>query len=175
MSPRLPGEGRERRFGAVCFDWGGTLMSEAGPQDRPMASWPEVKMIDGAAEALAALSGKYRLCIATNASISRRPMIERALERVGLRGYFSELFCFTEIGHRKDEPEFWQTVSRTLALPLDRIAMVGDSIEQDVLAPRRFGVATVWFNEAGRHPAPAEPLRQVTWLPEFSRWVDTAA
>ena len=28
---------------AVCFDWGGTLMSEAGPEDIPMCDWPEVR------------------------------------------------------------------------------------------------------------------------------------
>ena len=58
----------------VLFDWGGTLMSEEGPLDLPMALWPEVAAIDGAHEVLATLSRRYRIGVATNASVSRRNM-----------------------------------------------------------------------------------------------------
>ncbi len=40
---------------AVCFDWGGTLMFEQGvPAAAPMGLWPQVKVIKGATQALAA-------------------------------------------------------------------------------------------------------------------------
>src|SRR5438067_129959 len=45
----------------VLFDWGDTLMSEDGPADLPMALWPEVRVLDGAAETLAALAARFRL------------------------------------------------------------------------------------------------------------------
>ncbi|MEO7743381.1 MAG: hypothetical protein ABIR98_10620 [Usitatibacter sp.] len=32
----------------ALFDWGGTLMSEEGPLDLPMALWPEVRTSSGA-------------------------------------------------------------------------------------------------------------------------------
>src|SRR6059058_3744380 len=54
----------------VLFDWGGTLMSEEGPADIPMALWPEVRAIDGAKETLALLSPHFRVGVATNASVS---------------------------------------------------------------------------------------------------------
>ena len=136
----------------VLFDWGGTLMSEEGPLDVPMALWPEVRAIEGAAVVLAALSGRYRLGVATNASVSTRGMIELALGRVGLRDLISEVFCYSDLGARKDEDAFWRAVLDRLGVEASAVAMVGDSVEQDVLAPRRFGIASLWFNEAGRQP-----------------------
>jgi len=118
-----------------------------------MALWPEVSALAGASETLAALHGSYPLHIATNATVSRKPMIQLALERAGLLQYLSEIFCFTELGYRKDEPEFWNIVTTRLGVPAQSIAMIGDSLEQDVLAPRAFGIFSVWFNE-GRRPLP---------------------
>jgi FMN phosphatase YigB (HAD superfamily) len=154
---------------AVCFDWGGTLMSERGPQDIPMGLWPEVEVIEGAAEALASLAGKLPLAIATNASVSRRPMIELALRRAGLGSCFAHIFCYTELGHRKDQREFWLAVQNGLGVPLSHIAMVGDSYEQDALYPRRFGVQGVWFNPGGYAPSDrAAPM--VDSLITFAAW-----
>jgi FMN phosphatase YigB (HAD superfamily) len=136
----------------VLFDWGGTLMSEDGPLDVPMALWPEVRAIDGAHEALATLSRRYRIGVATNASVSKRNMIEMALGRVGLRDWVNDVFCYSDIGARKDEDGFWRAVLDRAGAEASHVVMVGDSLEQDVLAPRRFGIASIWFNEAGRQP-----------------------
>lgn len=160
---------------AVCFDWGGTLMSERGPEDLPMGLWPEVEVIDGAADALAALHGRLPLAIATNASVSRRPMIEIALERVDLAKYFQEIFCYTEIGHRKDHPAFWLAVEQRIAVHLRHIAMIGDSYEQDAEAPRRFGVQAVWFNPAGSPVTGGNSVPDVRSLKTFASWVASAA
>ncbi|MBS0326914.1 MAG: HAD family hydrolase [Proteobacteria bacterium] len=146
-------------------------MSEAGPMDLPMSEWPKVSAFTGARECLDAPHGFASLCIATNATISRRPMIERALERVGLRGYFAQVFCYTELGYRKNEPGFWRAVESGLCVPLAEIAMIGDSLEQDVLAPRRFGVQTVWFNERGASVPADLQAPEVRSLAEFAAFV----
>lgn len=159
---------------AVCFDWGGTLMSENGPEDIPMAKWPKVEVIKGATEALDLLSGKVPLAIATNASISRRPMIELALERAGLAGYFGHIFCFTELGFRKDQSDFWLAVEQGLGIPRAQIAMVGDSYEQDALAPRSFGVQGVWFNPEQSATSDPVGIPVVSDLRSFSEWVARA-
>lgn len=154
---------------AACFDWGGTLMSEAGPAELPMGAWNEVRAVPGAREALALLHGRLPLCIATNASVSDHGLIRRALARVGLDSFFTQVFCFTDLGCRKDDPAFWAAVSARLQVPLASIAMVGDSLEQDVLAPARFGVQSAWFDANGTG-APAH-VPSVTDLREFSRLV----
>ena len=133
----------------VLFDWGGTLMSEDGPLDMPMALWPEVHEIPGARETLEALAGDCRLGIVTNASVSTRNMIEVALGRVGLREFISEIFCYTELGLRKDNPAFWrQVLERTQADPA-RVVVVGDTLEQDVIGPREAGLFSIWLDASG--------------------------
>src|SRR5580658_3527804 len=130
----------------VLFDWGDTLMSEAGPLDIPMANWPEVRAIDGAGQVLSLLSKGYRISIATNATVSKRRDVVRALERVGLNAFIDEIFCFTELGHKKSEPEFWDAVLTRLGAQKDELVMIGDSLEQDVLGPMRVGIRAIWFN-----------------------------
>ena len=157
-----------RRWDLICLDWGGTLMSEAGPTNLPMALWPQVQRMEGALELLARLSAENeRLCIATNASVSRKPQIQKALERVGLLRFIDHIFCYTDVGYRKNEAGFWQAVRQHYQLPdLRGVAMLGDSLEQDVLAPLQHGVGlAVWFNPLG---APASvagaPVPQVRHL-----------
>lgn len=156
---------------AVCFDWGGTLMSEDGPPTLAMADWSHVRCIDGARETLEALHGAYPLCVATNAAVSGREEVERALQRGGLLPYFSHVFCAGELGCGKEDPRFWATVARTLDVSLPEIAMVGDNLVPDVLAPAQLGIFAVWFNEGGRRPAASPEIRVVHALPEFVRLV----
>jgi FMN phosphatase YigB (HAD superfamily) len=137
----------------VLFDWGDTLMSEDGPGDTPMAFWPEVHAIDGAASVLAALAPRYRIAVATNADVSDRLSIRHALGRVALEGYVSEIFCFRDLGVKKTDPRFWDAIVEALDVARAQLLMVGDDLENDVLAPRRAGIASVWFNRK-RKPAP---------------------
>ena len=130
----------------VLFDWGDTLMSEAGPIDIPMADWPEVSCIDGAHDVLSRLSRIYTISIATNATVSTRSDILRALERVGLKQFVHEVFCFTELGYKKSEPEFWDAVLTRLGAQRNEVVMIGDSVEQDVLGPMRAGIRAIWLN-----------------------------
>ncbi|GAA5784741.1 HAD family hydrolase [Chitiniphilus shinanonensis] len=161
---------------AACFDWGGTLMSErGGPDDLPMGLWPRVEAIEGAAEALAALKGRVPLAIATNATVSGRAMIELALRRVGFDEYFQNIFCYIELGCRKDQPEFWSAVAHGLGVPLAGIAMIGDSYEQDAHYPRSFGVQGVWFDPSGSAARKQVATPVVAHLPTFAAWVTSAA
>ena len=156
---------------AVCFDWGGTLMSELfGAADLPMAKWREVAVIDGIEDCLKALHGQYPLCVATNASVSNATMIKQALARVGLDRYFEHYFCAADLYCYKDQPQFWKTVTQTLNLPAPEILMVGDSLMQDVLAPKRFGIQTVWYNPNQQHASDKTILSVKNWA-EFLRLI----
>jgi aminoglycoside 6'-N-acetyltransferase I len=152
----------------VLFDWGDTLMSEAGPLDIPMADWPEVRAIDGAQEVLAQLSKTYCIGLATNATVSRKRDIVRALERVGLNAFISKIFCYTELGHKKSEPEFWDAVLARLGAHKSELVMIGDSLEQDVLGPMHAGIRAIWFNWRGESrsvPVSVQSVRSLRELP----------
>ena len=125
-------------------------MSEDGPPDIPMALWPHMVIADGAAEVLASLAQTFTLCVATNAKVSKRADIDLAMDRAGLGMYFSKVFCFTDIGAMKNTARFWDVVTSTLEARPAEIAMIGDSLEQDVLGPRQYGVHTIWFNPTGK-------------------------
>jgi HAD superfamily hydrolase (TIGR01509 family) len=145
----------------ILFDWGDTLMSEDGPADYAMADWPEVRAIAGAEEVVPALAARHLLAIATNASVSDRQAIERALARVGLAQHLSEIFCFRDLGLKKTDPRFWDVVEARLGVPRARLLMIGDDLENDVLAPQRCGVAAIWFNWKR---APTPPRLTVTMI-----------
>jgi len=133
----------------VVFDWGDTLMFETGPDDRPMAAWPEVHALDGAHALLTALASRYGIAIATNASVSTRDDIRAALARVALDEPVRELFCFRDLGVKKRDPAFWDAVVARLGVARDELVMVGDDLAEDVLAPRKSGIASVWLNWKG--------------------------
>lgn len=149
-------------------------MSENGPMDLPMSQWEHVERLPGALEAVRALHGSYPLCIATNAAVSRPPMIARALDRVGLREYFTRIFSYTEIGHRKESPEFWLAVLRRLGIAPGNLAMVGDTLEPDVLVPRRLGIDAVWLSPAASTGEPCADVPAVASLREFVRLIERA-
>jgi FMN phosphatase YigB (HAD superfamily) len=102
-------------------------------------------------------------------------MIEVALGRARLASYFDHIFCYTELGYRKDQPEFWLEVQRTLGVPLKHIAMVGDSYEQDAAFPRQFGVQGVWFNPSVAPAQTPAGVPVVSDLLSFSRWAVASA
>jgi beta-phosphoglucomutase-like phosphatase (HAD superfamily) len=110
--------------------------------------------------------------VATNAKLSDRAQIERALARAALASYVSDVFCYLDLGVPKAEPAFWQAVvARLDVLPSD-LLMVGDSLEQDVLGPLRCGIAAVWFNWK-RAPIPPEPeLHVIDRLADLPDLVD---
>ncbi len=143
------------RLRFVVFDWGGTLMCEDGPEEVSMAYWPSVRAIEGAREVVEALAARYSLAVASNATVSGKREIVRALERVGLSPFISEVFCYRELGRKKCEPAFWRSVLTRLGAEPDELIVIGDSLPQDVLGPRGSGIRAIWFN--GRNePEPAD-------------------
>src|SRR5439155_18255077 len=71
----------------ILFDWGGTLMSEDGPANTPMALLPEVRAIDGATDVVAALAARHRIAFVaplfspTELRCLREPMPSRRHSR----------------------------------------------------------------------------------------------
>ncbi len=130
----------------LLFDWGDTLMSEDGPTDAPMADWPEVRAIDGAVAVLTALAARWPIAVATNASVSDHASIRRALARVGLDSLVREIFCHRDLGLKKSDPRFWDAVATRLGVARAQLLMIGDDLENDVLAPRRAGIPSLWLN-----------------------------
>jgi putative hydrolase of the HAD superfamily len=142
----------------VAFDWGDTLMRDDRAATGPMAGWPHVEAIDGAAEALAELAPHHRLVVATNAVDSGADLVMAALARVGLDGFFTAVFSSCEVGADKPSRLFYDTMLERLACAPREVVMVGDNYANDVLGALAAGLRTVWFNPAGVPCAGADAL-----------------
>jgi membrane-associated phospholipid phosphatase/phosphoglycolate phosphatase-like HAD superfamily hydrolase len=143
----------------VLVDWGGTLMTDDGSRQGPMAAWPEVSAVAGAYEALEKLQQRYRVIVATNADDSGGPAVLAALSRVGLDGLVDDVLSSRDLGTRKPDPFFFRSALLRagrggVPLPPEHAVMVGDSWVNDVDGARRAGLRTIWFNPA-RAPRPA--------------------
>ncbi len=142
----------------LIFDWGDTLMRVFPEYAGPMASWPHVEAVPGAAETLSTLADRYRLVVATNAGDSRSRQVRQALERVGLAHYFHSIFTAAELGSRKPTPAFFSALADVLGVKPDQVAMVGDDYRADVLGAYQAGWNAVWYNPTGKLAPGALPL-----------------
>ncbi len=146
---------------AIVFDWGDTLMTTFTEYDGVMAEWPRVAAEPGAAEMLAALSGRCRLLVGTNAANSNAAQVAAALERAGLAGSIERVFTVQELGARKPDPGFYAALQAQTGLSAGEILMVGDDYLVDVAGAWRAGWRTAWYNRHGTAAPALLPLHDV--------------
>ena len=138
------------RLTTLIFEWGDTLMVNDPAQSGPMVRWPEVASVKGAAEALALLKGRYHLVVATNATDSRSREVRAALARVGLDHFFEAFFTSGELGSRKPDPAFYQSLQSVLGIEPSQAVMIGDDYRSDVLGAHTATWTTIWYNPSDR-------------------------
>ncbi len=122
----------------------------------------------GLHEVLQALrdSGR-RLGMISNAGDSHN--VQRLIDKVGIRPYFDPILISAQEGIRKPHPELFARVLAAWQLPPERVVMVGDLLEADILGAQQAGIHQIWLKEAATIPesssiipeTEAESLRQV--------------
>jgi beta-phosphoglucomutase-like phosphatase (HAD superfamily) len=130
----------------IAFDWGNTLMKELPQYSGRMADWPEVQEIDGLQEILPELSKRYQLIVASNAVDSDAEAVSRALERVGLKKYFSAVFTTHEIQQNKPDIEYFRQIEHAIGKTSQQILMIGDHFRNDILGAFQAGWRSLWYN-----------------------------
>ncbi len=103
---------------------------------RPRA---ELRIMEGAAEMLAALQGRYALAVVTARG---RADAEAFLGQYGLAGHFGALVTRESTWRLKPHPAPIRLAARQLGVPVERCAMVGDTTV-DVKAARKAGAWAV--------------------------------
>ena len=149
MIPDMPTETSAAKY-TLVFDWGNTLMKVFPEYVGPMASWPEVREVEGVVEALEKLLGRYTMIVATNAGDSDAPQVWKALRRAGLGEYFKAVFTAKELGSQKPGVGFFRQIESVLTLPPYQIVMVGDDYKSDILGAKAVGWQAVWYNPTGQ-------------------------
>ncbi len=150
------------QYDHYIFDWGDTLMEDLPSQHGPMYTWPDVKVVEGAADCLKHLAQVAKCHVATNALESTQLDIRKAFERVQLSDYIEEIFCFNSIGHKKPSTQYFEFIRSSLAAPKSAIVVIGDSLENDVFGALKHGFNALWFNRKRCNvPAGVKAIRKL--------------
>ncbi|MGR2858433.1 pyrimidine 5'-nucleotidase [Erwinia rhapontici] len=120
----------------------------------------------GAVDLLNALKGRVKMGIITNGFTALQ---QARLERTGFLGVFDLLVISEQVGYAKPHPAIFDYALTRMGNPArERVLMVGDNPDSDILGGINAGLATCWLNAEGRaQPEGINPTWQVTSLKEL--------
>lgn len=101
-------------------------------------------LVDGARDLLEYLRSKYKVYVASNASMHQQT---NRMKRAELDGYIDGYFVSEEIGFPKPQKEFFDACFKALpdVKPQD-VVMIGDSLFADIKGACEYGLKTIWYN-----------------------------
>ncbi|MGN0203768.1 MAG: HAD-IA family hydrolase, partial [Coprococcus sp.] len=103
--------------------------------------------VDGAMELLSYLSGKYTVCIASNAPYDQQ--LHR-LKQAGMLPYIQYLFISEKVGYPKPGRRFFDyCFSRLKTIQPKEAIIIGDSMTADIAGGIEYGMKTCWYNHDG--------------------------
>ena len=128
--------------------------------------------LPGAEEAVASLSKKYKLYLASNGTASVQ---KGRLTSANLYRFFREVFISQEVGYNKPSREYFDACfTRIPGFAPERAMMVGDSLTSDIRGGRDAGLRTCWFDPLGRPRRPdIVPDYTVTALNQIPALLET--
>lgn len=83
----------------------------------------------------------YHLGMISNTSDDRN--VQQLVDRLGLRPYFGMIITSAGCGIRKPDGKIFQLALDFFAIPPDQAAMVGDSLEADILGANQAGIYSI--------------------------------
>ena len=122
--------------------------------------------LQGAANLLNTLRGKMKLGIITNGFTELQQV---RLERTGFRDHFDVLIISEQVGVAKPHPEIFEYALSAMGHPSrERVLMVGDNPDSDILGGLNAGLHTCWVNADNKpEPTDIKPHYQVSSLSEL--------
>lgn len=111
----------------------------------------------GAAEVVAFLKGKVRLCLLSNTNVLH---FEHCLRQFPWLGLFDCCFLSYKLGRKKPHPEVYDRVLENLGCSPERIVYF-DDLEENLKPARSLGMNTVWVD-------PRASLKELIeqWIPK---------
>ena len=100
------------------------------------------------------------------------------IDKAGIRKYLNPILTSAGYGVRKPHPDIFRAVLDDWGLPAERVVMVGDMLEADILGANRVGMPNIWMTEVidrsqVRSPYPVEPDAIVEELVEVPAVIET--
>ncbi len=96
------------------------------------------------------LTAGYKLAIISNASDSNN--VWRLIDGAKLRHYFDPIIISSSAGIRKPAPKIFDLVLDHWGLPASACAMVGDTLDADILGAQLSGLHNVWISAHADRP-----------------------
>lgn len=123
--------------------------------------------LEGAVSLMNALKGRVKMGIITNGFTALQ---QARLQRTGFLEYFDLLVISEQVGHPKPHPAIFDYALNKMGNPpRERVMMVGDNPDTDILGGSNAGFATCWLNADGREkPAAVHPSWQVSSLKQLA-------
>ncbi|MGO3411711.1 MAG: YjjG family noncanonical pyrimidine nucleotidase [Leuconostoc falkenbergense] len=102
-------------------------------------------VIPGATNLLKQLkSNGFRLIVGTNGVAKTQ---HERLVGSGINSYFDEIFISEEIGYRKPEPQFFETIlNNNPDRNISNTVMIGDRLSADIVGANAVGMKSIWYN-----------------------------
>ena len=136
---------------------------------RSLLDYP-IEPLDGVAETLPALKGKYRLIVITKGDLLNQ---EQKLARSGLGDHFDAI----EIVSEKDA-ETYRRIARRHSIAPENTVMIGNSLKSDVLPALEAGLWGIhipypitWAHERAEPPADATRYARLETMREVPGWL----
>lgn len=162
----------ENRFGALFAELGvsadKTACARAYEKNLSIGHY----FLPGAEEAVASLSKKYRLFLASNgtASVQKGRMTSANLYR-----FFETVFVSQEIGHNKPSRAYFDACfARIPGFDPAKAIIVGDSLTSDIRGGIQAGIATCWVNPThAPHPEDICPDYEIEALSQLENLLES--
>lgn len=137
----------------LVFDWGDTLMADDPNIKQAMYLWDKITVMHGVTETMPYLHGKYVCTVGSNAGESDALAMKKSFERVNLDGFFDYYFTSKELGARKPDTGFFESIVQKIGASAENAVMIGNDYEKDISGAKKAGLKTVLITtENGNYP-----------------------
>ena len=82
--------------------------------------------------------------------------LQAVLREFGLDGLFTKVIESAQVGIRKPDPKLFLLGVQALGLQPEEVAVVGDSIKNDIVPAHKIGCKTIWYRGEQWHAEPSE-------------------
>jgi putative hydrolase of the HAD superfamily len=110
------------------------------------AMFARYRLLEGMEPLLERLAGDHQICIMSNYN---RPWYEEVRARFALDRYVSAHYPSFEIGARKPEPRYFQSVLERLSIPASALVFIDDRAV-NVQAAREAGITAIRFESSSQ-------------------------
>jgi HAD superfamily hydrolase (TIGR01662 family) len=96
----------------------------------------------------------YRLGMISNTSDEKN--VQQLVDRDGLRPYFDFILTSAGCGFRKPDKRIYHLALDYFRVPPEKTAMVGDTLEADILGANQLGIYSIWITRRIQAPDEGE-------------------